>query len=317
MNSARVAASSSGTALPVMGGDAAGFVTMFTGQNSNWFIGNSGIFQDKFGEVGIGTTSPSSLLTVAGIVQSTAGGFLFPDGTIQSTAGLSAVFHNAMLTGSGRGGSPLSIATGGVGPVQLADGTAVRGIGIGGTSATDFVRLIPGANVDISGVIDTTPGGTSTFTIAVPNALSQVSHDSSLAGNGTAASPLAVVGSGANVAYNNAMSVMAGNNCLALDGAGMDITSKVIPPGAYVIFSTTPVANLDKGGPQTASCTISSPDNPSFVGNVAALRLPQSNVPGFTSGCDDIRQGQGNINQQIVATVTMTTTLNLHCTAPI
>ena len=311
--SAGVASASSGGLLPVMGAGGAGFVTMFTGQNSNWFIGDSGIFQDKFGEIGIGTTSPSSLLTVAGIVQSTAGGFGFPDGTLQSTAGLSAVFHNATLTGSGSGGSPLSIANGGVGSLQLADGTAIRGISIGGASATDFVRLIPGANIDISGVIDSTPGGVSTFTIAVPNALTQVAHDSSLTGNGTAASPLAVVGAGTNIAYNSDVSTAPGT-CFALDGAGMDITSKVIPPGSYVIFSTTAVANLDKGGPQTATCTISSPDNPSFVANGAAIRLPQNGTGmSFVTGCGDIRQGQGNINQQTVAAVTMPTTLTLHC----
>ena len=38
------------------------------------------------GHVGIGTTSPSQALTVAGTVFSTTGGFRFPDGTVQTTA---------------------------------------------------------------------------------------------------------------------------------------------------------------------------------------------------------------------------------------
>ena len=38
------------------------------------------------GDVGIGTTTPSAKLTVAGTIESTTGGFKFPDGTIQMTA---------------------------------------------------------------------------------------------------------------------------------------------------------------------------------------------------------------------------------------
>jgi hypothetical protein len=39
------------------------------------------------GGVGIGTNSPSEQLTVAGTVESTTGGFKFPDGTVQTSAG--------------------------------------------------------------------------------------------------------------------------------------------------------------------------------------------------------------------------------------
>jgi len=41
------------------------------------------------GKVGIGLTSPTNLLSVAGTVESTTGGFKFPDGTVQSTAAVS------------------------------------------------------------------------------------------------------------------------------------------------------------------------------------------------------------------------------------
>jgi len=42
---------------------------------------------DNMGNVGIGTPTPGNRLTVAGIIHSTTGGFMFPDGTIQITAG--------------------------------------------------------------------------------------------------------------------------------------------------------------------------------------------------------------------------------------
>jgi hypothetical protein len=42
------------------------------------------------GNVGIGTTNPDQMLTVAGTVHSTSGGFQFPDGTTQTTAAVSS-----------------------------------------------------------------------------------------------------------------------------------------------------------------------------------------------------------------------------------
>lgn len=41
---------------------------------------------DQSGNVGIGTTSPGQALSVAGTIESTSGGFKFPDGTTQATA---------------------------------------------------------------------------------------------------------------------------------------------------------------------------------------------------------------------------------------
>jgi hypothetical protein len=45
-------------------------------------------FDPQSGQVGIGTTNPTSQLTVAGTIQSTSGGIQFPDGTVQTTAQL-------------------------------------------------------------------------------------------------------------------------------------------------------------------------------------------------------------------------------------
>lgn len=43
--------------------------------------------QDLITKVGIGTKTPSEKLSVAGKIESTDGGFKFPDGTVQATAG--------------------------------------------------------------------------------------------------------------------------------------------------------------------------------------------------------------------------------------
>src|ERR1044072_1787142 len=65
--------------------------------SNTYVLGNSNIFEDKFGKVGIGTITPTSPLTVAGMIETTLGGYKFPDGTVQTTAataGLQAVFHD-------------------------------------------------------------------------------------------------------------------------------------------------------------------------------------------------------------------------------
>ena len=47
---------------------------------------NAAIHIDVAGNVGIGTAGPAEKLSVAGTVESSAGGFRFPDGSIQTTA---------------------------------------------------------------------------------------------------------------------------------------------------------------------------------------------------------------------------------------
>ncbi|MBI4931096.1 MAG: hypothetical protein HY841_10060 [Bacteroidetes bacterium] len=78
--------------------------TVIFSPNDNNTIINAG----NIGKVGIGTFSPSEKLTVEGTIQSTLGGFKFPDGTVQTTAGVqqnsSATFSSVAvsnLTGTG------------------------------------------------------------------------------------------------------------------------------------------------------------------------------------------------------------------------
>jgi hypothetical protein len=100
--------------LQVFGSGTLGRLTKWTGFTSSIsVIGNSTIFEDKFGKVGIGTDAPTSRFTVAGIIETTLGGYKFPDGTVQATAavsGLQTVSHDATLTGDGAVASPLGVS---------------------------------------------------------------------------------------------------------------------------------------------------------------------------------------------------------------
>jgi hypothetical protein len=182
---------------PVTGSGTTGQIPKWTGVDggNSFTIGDSNIFEDKFGKIGIGTRTPTSLLTVRGMIETTLGGYKFPDGTVQTTAGIAFVTHDASLAGLGTAASPLGIAAGGVQTVHLANnavtapkianGTVVRSL----NGLFDNLTLAPGANITI------TPAG-NTLTIASPNSLTSVAHGSTLTGNGTSGSPLDVANGG-------------------------------------------------------------------------------------------------------------------------
>ncbi len=100
----------------------------------------------------------------------------FPDNLIESGGGgLSAVVHDASLTGAGTGASPLGIA----------NGQVVRSL----NGLRDAVTLAAGANVTL------TPSG-QTITIAATGGggggLASVAHDVTLTGDGTSTTPLGI-----------------------------------------------------------------------------------------------------------------------------
>jgi hypothetical protein len=355
---------------PVTGSGTTGQIPKWLGSDgaNSFILGNSNIFEDKFGKVGIGTQTPTSLLTVRGMIETTLGGYKFPDGTVQTTAGISFVTHDASLAGLGTAASPLGIASGGVQTVHLAsnavtapkiaNGTVVRSL----NGLFDNLTLVAGTNITI------TPAG-NTLTIASPNSLTSVAHGSTLTGNGTSGSPLDVANGGignaqladnavssskvANGSIGNAqladnavtfskiasgqvvtslnsltdnvilaaganITITPSGNSLTIAGAGgssagyftarfesgvlnapgLDVISKEVPAGSYLIFFKIGLFNGDED-PQRAGCALSTGDSSEIV-----LGANNSGDAGW----------KGMLTLQDAATFSSTTTITVHCT---
>jgi hypothetical protein len=225
------------SAPPVLGTGVPGQIARWAASAKNNLITDSVITQDDFGKIGIGTTTPSSKLTVAGMIETTLGGYKFPDGTVQTTAaanGLASIIHDPTLAGNGTAANPLSIALpldlsasvafplplvkiantsnatngGNAVLIQAGDGAA----GVGGTgldiSAGDSVSSSGGIALRAEAGMSNSGNGGTGAVIRGGNSASSNGGDGALisGGNGSGAGKVGGVGliAGAGGADNNA-----------------------------------------------------------------------------------------------------------------
>jgi predicted heme/steroid binding protein len=124
----------------LMNGNATTRYNLFLQGSGGVVTNNWGLYQNDTtaknyfaGNVGIGTTSPTSLLTVNGQVYSQSGGFKFPDGTVQTTASTGGGSSTVTAANVSAGSFGANVSGGNYSfPAIL---TVASGVGIGSVSS--------------------------------------------------------------------------------------------------------------------------------------------------------------------------------------
>ena len=273
-----VAAASSNSA--VLGSGTVGKIALWadTLPNGESRLGDSIITQLN-GNIGIGLATPISKLAVQGMIETTMGGYKFPDGTVQTTAavtGLQTVSHDATLTGDGTAGSPLGVAvplvlSGSVESSPLLSvsnnhngfgwgvlGSMANGYGVSGTSSTlNGVFGVSGSSDGVFGQSSSTgflTGGVHGFCSSCNGVVGQSADGRGVLGTG----PTGVYGQGDNsnnsASGGNGMKGFGGNSQFGSGGIGVEATggSSPIQGGKGLVAaggdSMRPIGGNNTGG---------------------------------------------------------------------
>lgn len=135
--------------------------TYLDGDDGSWRLWHSSgdrLAMTSVGNMGIGTTTPSEKLEVAGTVYSTSGGFKFPDGTVQTSAASGGAGDGHSLDASD--GSPIDVVF-----VDAAGTTEVSGfLGVGRNTTvttTEVFGIHRPVSSGYGGMYASTDGGSS------------------------------------------------------------------------------------------------------------------------------------------------------------
>jgi hypothetical protein len=157
------------------------------------------------GNVGIGTTTPASPLTVAGVIYSSTGGFKFPDGTTQTTA-------NA-------GGTPGAGSGWTISGTNVILATSTNNVGIGTSTPVTPLTIYGSALASFTG----TSRGISSLVTPYDNS-SYTALDFLYSGSGLPVARIAarVLGTGSSLMFGTSNSYASGvtNTAMTIDPSG-------------------------------------------------------------------------------------------------
>lgn len=244
----------------------------YTNVTNTW---NPSIAITKSSSVGIGTATPdpSYKLDVAGKVRSSTGGFVFPDGSVQTTAA---------TTGSGGGGGGGTIT-------GVTAGTGLTG---GGTTGAVTLNVGAGTGLTASDDAVSVNYGSTAGTAVQGNTSINIAAGTGMSGGGTL-----TLGNGGTVTVNNAdpgssqpifknianaagttqFAAGSNNDALRFEGTGgtsvsFDAAAKKVVINSTSTSSTLSAANVSAGqfGQNTGGGNYSFPGDVTVNGNIAA-----------------------------------------------